>query len=136
MPRTAGFSTPKYRKHRATGQAVVTIAGRDHYLGPWRSNASLVEYDRLIGEWLAAGRPTTIATTNDLTIGELCRAYKVYAEGYYTRGGMLDNVAMAMRTLRLRSGNTLAVEFGPLALKAAASNSSTMARPAPTATLT
>jgi len=25
---------PRYRKHRATGQAVVTIASRDHYLGP------------------------------------------------------------------------------------------------------
>ncbi len=27
-------SLPKYRKHRASGQAVVTIAGVDHYLGP------------------------------------------------------------------------------------------------------
>ena len=57
MPRLTA-ATPKYRHHRASGQAVVTIAGKDHYLGPWKSKASTVEYDRLIGEWLAAGRPT------------------------------------------------------------------------------
>ncbi len=27
-------AVPKYRKHRATGQAVVTLNGRDFYLGP------------------------------------------------------------------------------------------------------
>ena len=57
MPRLTA-ATPKYRHHRASGQAVVTIAGKDHYLGPWKSKASKVEYDRLIGEWLAAGRPS------------------------------------------------------------------------------
>jgi hypothetical protein len=45
--------------HRASGQAVVTIAGQDHYLGPHGTTASRIEYDRLVGEWLAAGRPTT-----------------------------------------------------------------------------
>lgn len=25
---------PRYRKHRASGQAVVTLSGKDHYLGP------------------------------------------------------------------------------------------------------
>jgi hypothetical protein len=50
LPRISGFTTPKHRKHKASGQAVVTIAGRDHYLGPWRSRISHVEYDRLIGE--------------------------------------------------------------------------------------
>ena len=118
MPRKAGFSTPKYRKHRATGQAVVTICGRDHYLGPHGTKASLVEYDRLVGEWLSGGRPTTTASADDLTVAELCHAYKRYATGYYRRGGMIDNIAVAMRTLRLRYGNTRAIEFGPLALKA------------------
>ena len=31
---------------------------------------------------------------------------------------MIDNIAVAMCTLRLRYGNTRAIEFGPLALKA------------------
>ena len=118
MPRIAGIATPKYRRHRATGQAVTTISGRDHYLGPWKSKASRIEYDRLIGEWLAAGRRTTPVNTANVTVAELCQAYKRYAESYYLHGGMLDNIAAAMRTLRLRYGDTSAVEFGPLALKA------------------
>jgi hypothetical protein len=119
MPRSAGISTPKYRKHRPTAQAVVTISGKDHYLGPHGTKSSRIEYDRLVGEWLAAGRPaSSVALANDLTINELCRAYKKFAESYYRRGGMLDNIATAMRFLRLRYGATFAVDFGPLALKA------------------
>ncbi|HVU88492.1 MAG TPA: site-specific integrase [Pirellulales bacterium] len=119
MPRTAGESTPKYRKHKATAQAVVTISGRDHYLGPYGSKASRVEYDRLIGEWLAAGRrAVAVSDSNDLTVTELCKAYKAYAEAYYVRGGRLYNIATAMRAIRLRYGHTRATEFGPLALKA------------------
>ena len=47
-------AVPKYHLHRATKQALVTLPGKDHYLGPWKSKASLVEYDRLIAEWLVA----------------------------------------------------------------------------------
>lgn len=47
---------PSYRRHKHSGQAVVTLDGRDFYLGPWRSKVSRTEYDRLIGEWLANGR--------------------------------------------------------------------------------
>ena len=47
---------PKYRLHRATGQAVVSLSGKDFYLGLWKSKASRIEYDRLIAEWLACGR--------------------------------------------------------------------------------
>ena len=47
---------PEYRKHRASGQALVTINGRDLYLGPHGTKASKVEYDRLVCEWLASGR--------------------------------------------------------------------------------
>ncbi len=118
MPRKAGVSTPKYRKHRATGQAVVTIAGKDHYLGPHGTKASRIEYDRLVGEWLAAGRSMVPEAAADLTVAEICRAYKRHAESYYSPGGTLFNIGTAMRTLRLRYGNTLAVDFGPLALKA------------------
>ena len=48
MPRLAGTSIPKYRKHRPSAQAVVTIGGVDHYLGPHGTKASKLEYDRLI----------------------------------------------------------------------------------------
>jgi hypothetical protein len=49
-------SIPTYRKHRGTAQAVVSLNGRDFYLGPHNTRASKLEYDRLIGEWLHQGR--------------------------------------------------------------------------------
>lgn len=55
MPRLS-HALPKYRKHRGSGQAVVTLNGRDRYLGPYGTKASKREYDRLTGEWLANGR--------------------------------------------------------------------------------
>ncbi len=55
MPKLS-TSVPKYRKHRASGEAVVTINGREHYLGPHGTKASKLEYDRLINQWLVTGR--------------------------------------------------------------------------------
>ena len=49
MPSVHPAQVPSYRRHRATGQAVVTLCGRDHYLGKWNTAASRAEYDRLIG---------------------------------------------------------------------------------------
>ena len=118
MPRTSGRSIPAYRKHRPTGQAVVTISGRDHYLGPSGTKASKIEYDRLIGEWIAAGRPTSVTTANDITIAELVASYKTYGIAYYVPGGTITAISAACPALRLRYGKTLAIDFGPLALKA------------------
>jgi len=47
---------PSHRRHKPTGQAVVTLSGKDYYLGRWNTKASRAEYDRLIGEWLVGGR--------------------------------------------------------------------------------
>jgi hypothetical protein len=44
MPRLSK-SLPSYRKHRASGQAVVNLNGRDYYLGPYGTKASKLEYD-------------------------------------------------------------------------------------------
>jgi hypothetical protein len=76
MPRL-NARTPKYRKHKASGQAVVTISGRDHYLGPWKSQTSISEYDRLVAEWLAAGRPVRmpLEAFGSMSINELILAH-------------------------------------------------------------
>jgi hypothetical protein len=55
MPKLVN-SLPKYRKHRASGQAIVTLNGRDHYLGPHGTKTSKIEYDRLVAEYLTSGR--------------------------------------------------------------------------------
>ena len=71
MPRRSQ-SLPKYRKHRASGQAVVNLAGRDHYLGPHGTQTSRREYDRLVGEWMAQGRPThPTRSVCDITVVEI-----------------------------------------------------------------
>ncbi len=50
MPRLTK-SFPKYRHHKASGHAVVTLGGRDYYLGPYNSTGSKAEYNRLIADW-------------------------------------------------------------------------------------
>lgn len=77
---------PSYRRHKPTGQAVVTLNGRDIYLGAWNTKQSRAEYDRLIGEWLAAGRCLPKPET-DLTIAELALRYLRFADGYYVKNG-------------------------------------------------
>lgn len=114
---------PKYRKHKRSGQAVVTLSGKDHYLGPYGTHASRAEYDRLIGEWLAAGRCLPSSRRGaDLTVAEVAAAYWNYAKGYYRKDGQptrsLDRVRLALRLLRTSYGPTLATDFGPLALQA------------------
>ncbi len=75
MPSVSGLPrVPFYRRHRPSGQAVVTLNGRDLYLGKWNTAASRAEYDRLIGEWLACGRCLSSAQ-GDLTIAEVAHAY-------------------------------------------------------------
>lgn len=120
MPKLS-HAIPKRRHHRASGQAIVVIAGQTHYLGPWRSKASKVEYDRLIGEWLAAGRPQQLAPECDATVVELANHYWQFAKGYYVKDGRPTGIAgikVALHWLNKYYGHTPAVKFGPLALKA------------------
>src|SRR5690242_20543256 len=44
---------PSYRLHKPSGQAVVTLAGKDHYLGLHGTPQSRAAYDRLITEYLS-----------------------------------------------------------------------------------
>ena len=121
MPRLLNRN-PKYRKHRASGQAVVTINGKDCYLGPPGSKASRGEYDRLIGEWLAGGRRLAASTT-DLTISELLERFLTHAEAHYrhpdgTPTTELRNLADAMGPVERLYGAKPVTGFGPLALRA------------------
>ena len=115
--------TPKYRLHKPSGQGVVTLNGRDHYLGPFGSPESQAEYDRLVGEWLASGRELASSRPgrNDLTVNELILAYLRHADTYYIKNGKKTretvNIRLAIRPLRRLYGQTLASDFGPRALK-------------------
>ena len=83
---------PSYRLHKPSGQAVVTLNGRDFYLGAFESKESREKYDQLIGEWLSAGRQTP--PTGGLSINELLLAYLEFASAYYAphqRNGNTSN---------------------------------------------
>ena len=113
---------PKYRKHRATGQAVVTLSGRDFYLGHHGGRTSRLEYDRLIGEWLANGRQSIRVTADELSVAELCLRYLKFARIRYVKNGRPTSeqaaILAAIRFLRRTYSNQPASSFGPLALKA------------------
>ena len=111
--------TPSYRLHKATGQAVCTLSGKDHYLGKFGSTASKLEYDRIIAEWISNGR--RINPGHDLTVTELIRDYLEFAETYYRKGGIptseLGYHRDSVRPLNRLYGHTLAKDFGSIALK-------------------
>jgi integrase len=124
MPRLS-CGVPRYRKHRASGHAIVTLSGHDFYLGPHGTKASMVEYDRLIAEWLARGRRAldhAAADTIGVTVVELITAYKRFAESYYRKIGKITNevaaILAAARIVKQLYARESASAFGPLKLQA------------------
>lgn len=115
---------PSYRKHKSSGQAVVSINGRDFYLGKHGTAASLAEYKRLIAEYLASGGAVTSKTaTPDITVNEVLAAFLKHANQYYrkpdgTKTKTVSAFICSWRELKPLYGRTPAAEFGPLALKA------------------
>lgn len=112
---------PEPTRHKASGQAVVRLNGRDHYLGPYGSQTSVNEYDRLIAEWLERGR-TPLVESTELTIVELCSSYLTHAEQYYRKNGkptgVVPGIKAALRYVRKWYGREFAADFGPKKLKA------------------
>ena len=117
MP-TLNNAVPKYRKHRPSGQAVVTICGRDHYLGPHGTKASKAEYDRLVGEWMATGREGPPPEPEALTVTELLARYWRFAKQHYrlpdgTPSDTLEVTKPALRMLKELYGDLAGGRKGP-----------------------
>ena len=123
MPRLI-TAVPKYRKHRGTGQALVVLNGREHYLGRYGSPASRAEYNRLTGEWLAAQRAPlpTVEMRGGNTVVEVIVAFLKFARTHYRKNGEItseySSIVHALKFVRPNYGRTLAAQFGPLALTA------------------
>lgn len=126
---------PSYRLHKVSGHAIVTLNGRDHYLGAHGSPESMEAYKRLISEWTAQGpvasaaravnQPSASAAAgagSDLRICELLAAYFEYANRYYVKDGQptgeTANMKDATRPLQSLYGMTPVAKFGPTAFKA------------------
>jgi integrase len=126
MPRST--RVPSYCLHKATGQAVVRINGKDIYLGAYGSGASHESYARAIAQWRAgcAERPVSLGSgkprSPDLTMNEALLAYLRFAESYYVKDGETTKefveMKLALRPVRKLFGSQLLQGFGPTALKA------------------
>jgi len=113
---------PKYRHHKASGQALVLINGRRIYLGTYNSPESQERYRRYITQLVAPGLAVDESRTEQaLTINALILRYYRYAQTYYVKNGQPTDEVYGIRAslsrLRKLYGKTLAEDFGPKAFK-------------------
>jgi integrase len=116
--------TPKYRLHKASGQALVQLDGRRIYLGKYGTPESKERYRRLVTKWLSqtsdkASKPYPVH--RELSVSELLAEYVRHAKSYYVKNGELTDeiygIRAAFRPLRELFGHTMAETFGPKDLK-------------------
>lgn len=112
-------SVPGYLHHKSRGVGKVIIHGKTHYLpGPFGSDESKAEYERLIAEFLL--KKECPATVN-VTINRLCVAYLEWAATYYFKDGAetreVGCIRNALRPLIQLYGRHSVADFGPLKLK-------------------
>ena len=118
---------PAYRRHKARDCAVVTLNGKNHYLGPWQSPESHQKYAVLIADWqrnrntLPAAHSATTTNDTSLTVGEMILAYFWFAQTRYVKHGKptseISCIRMALRPVRALYAETPAGDSGPRALK-------------------
>jgi integrase len=122
MPRLVN-SPPRYRKHKASGRAIVTIEGKDIALGRWNFRSSRIEYNQVISEYFAAGRhlPPNV-TAGDITVGEIIERFWDHVQVYYRRtdGTPTSEICLfksALDPVNQIYGHIRACDFGPLSLE-------------------
>lgn len=129
---------PKYRLHKSTGQAVVSIHGKVIQLGPFGSQKSHARYQEEIANWRALRQKQEVEEAAEpeislkelqarrlrgypVSIDELALAYLDFARGYYKKKGRVTREAeiigdMLRALVRHHSGEPID-EFGPVKLK-------------------
>lgn len=123
-PKLKSNVVPSYRLHKQSGQAIVTLSGRDRTLGAYGTSASKEKYKRLIAEWLSNNRkpalPTPTAAEDGLKTVELIASFwqRQVLTMYRRPDGKPANYRHALSPLKELYGRTVANAFGPLALDA------------------
>jgi integrase len=119
MPKLKPDAIPSYRLHKQSGQAIVTLNGRDILLGTHGSAESRERYNRAVGEWQANGRRLK-EDPAQVTIDQLILEYWKHASSYYPsgNGGELASIKIALPHVRRLYGGSPVTTFGPLAMKA------------------
>ena len=110
---------PSYRLHRPSGQAVVTLGGRDYYLGEHGSARSRQRYDQLLSQWLATRqappRPRCRDESAVITVNLVLAAYLRHARVKHEKAGeptgQLPRVLRAIHFARTHCGDLPALDF-------------------------
>jgi hypothetical protein len=102
MPRLVVNRLPSYRKHRASGQAIVNLNGQP-LPRPYGTKASRTEYDRLIAEWLNRGKQPARAAA-EITIMELLDGSLEHARQWVLADHQISN---AMEARARQSGTKI-----------------------------
>ncbi|QDV27365.1 tyrosine-type recombinase/integrase [Aureliella helgolandensis] len=116
---------PSYRKHKASGKAVVTLNGRDHYLGKHGSADSKRAYARLIAEWAACQEsPTFGIQSHEVTVKQLIASSLSYLRKRHGKGKNSEyhRVLPAYAALKELYSDLEAMKFGPLEYRAVRHN--------------
>jgi hypothetical protein len=119
---------PKLTHHKASGQGVVRLNGKDVYCGPYGTPECKVRYLRSVAEWTERRReaPAPTAETSpsgsgDPTVNELALADLQFADSYYVKNGAptteARDIRYSIRPLRERFGMLPIDKFNPQALK-------------------
>ena len=115
---------PSYCRHKASGQAYVTLDGREHYLGVYGTQESRERYARLIAEH-TAGQCSVVPSSpvgSTLSINELALLYweRHVLKVHVQNGKPTDrqyHIRLSLRPLKELYGSVPVAEFGPKALK-------------------
>src|SRR5687767_11461572 len=83
---TALRKPPSYRLHKPTGQAVVTLNGKDFYLGKHGTAESKAAYGRKIAEWNASGGLVIPKDSErKVYVAEVLAAFAIHSARHYTK---------------------------------------------------
>ncbi len=111
---------PKLRLHKPTGQGVVTLSGKDFYLGRYDSAEARQLYAKLLPEWESTNRSITFGEPVEcLTMAQIALSYLDYAKSYHgTDSREYNHCRRAVKPISELYSNHSASQFGPAEFKA------------------
>lgn len=121
LSRSITSDGPQYRLHKASGNAVVTLGGKDYYLGKFGSAKSRTEFYRIKAEFSASGGSASFRVAGkELLVSQLIVAFMRHCNKYYGTGPNSEFMQFkpVLKVLKKLYGDTLAIDFGPLQYEA------------------
>src|SRR4051794_27414455 len=104
------MKVPSYRRHAGSGQAIVTLKGRDCYLGKFGSAESRERYRALIAGFMQTGaapqREDDPPTISECMVGYLGHIHQHYRTPSGGLGNQAFMIKKALKVLRSLFGDT------------------------------